>query len=97
VQLSHKRAANAAWKLKAAGLFGKGKQLTVEATRAVRKGEAIVMDYGPDKLDNTLLLDYGIIDASFLKARPPAGCLMHHCLWEECSNRCCHHAWLAPS
>eukprot|EP00775_Hariotina_reticulata_P010446 gene10446-10604_t len=63
----HKRTANAVWKLKAAGLFGKGKQLTVEATRAVRKGEAIVMDYGPDKLDNTLLLDYGIIDASYLK------------------------------
>lgn len=49
--------------MKSAGLFGKGKVLAVEATRAVRKGEAISMDYGPDKLDNSVLLDHGVMDA----------------------------------
>jgi [ribulose-bisphosphate carboxylase]-lysine N-methyltransferase len=67
VQLPHRRNANAAWKLKSAGLFGKGKVLSVEATRAVRKGEAVVMDYGPEKLDNALLLDHGVLDASSAK------------------------------
>ncbi|WIA29476.1 hypothetical protein OEZ86_011977 [Tetradesmus obliquus] len=65
--LPHRRNANAAWKLKSAGLFGKGKVLSVEATRAVRKGEAVVMDYGPEKLDNALLLDHGVLDASSAK------------------------------
>lgn len=77
LQLPHSRSANAAWKVKSAGLFGKGQVLAVEATRAVRKGESIVMDYGPDKLDNALLLDHGVLDASQLKvsrtvARPAA-------------------------
>lgn len=39
----------------------------MEATRAVRKGEAVVMDYGPEKLDNALLLDHGVLDASSAK------------------------------
>lgn len=42
----------------------------VEAVRAVRKGEALSMDYGPDKLDNTLLLDYGVLDTASAKVRP---------------------------
>jgi [ribulose-bisphosphate carboxylase]-lysine N-methyltransferase len=69
VQLPHRRYANAAWKLKSAGLFGKGKVLAVETMRAVRKGEALVMDYGPEKLDNALLLDHGVLDASGAKVR----------------------------
>eukprot|EP00882_Tetradesmus_deserticola_P024104 GHRQ01026330.1.p1 GENE.GHRQ01026330.1~~GHRQ01026330.1.p1 ORF type:complete len:451 (+),score=161.10 GHRQ01026330.1:119-1471(+) len=66
--LPHRRNANAAWKLKSAGIFGKGKVLAVEATRAVRKGEALVMDYGPEKLDNALLLDHAVLDPSSNKA-----------------------------
>eukprot|EP00878_Enallax_costatus_P013966 GHUV01014605.1.p1 GENE.GHUV01014605.1~~GHUV01014605.1.p1 ORF type:complete len:347 (+),score=91.08 GHUV01014605.1:276-1316(+) len=62
--LPHRRSANSTWRLKSAGLFGKGKVLTVEATKAVRKGEALSMDYGPEKLDNAVLLDHGIMDAS---------------------------------
>jgi len=42
----------------------------VEAVRPVRKGEALSMDYGPDKLDNTLLLDYGVLDTASAKVRP---------------------------
>jgi hypothetical protein len=36
--------------------------LAVEASKALRKGEGLTLDYGPDKLDNTLLLDYGVLD-----------------------------------
>jgi hypothetical protein len=79
IQLPHRRNANAAWKLKSAGLFGKGKVLAVEATRAVRKGEAVVVDYGPEKLDNALLLDHGVLDASSAKVgKRHAGLQQHH-------------------
>lgn len=64
LQLPHRRAANTTWKLKSAGLFGKGKVLVVEATRTVRQGEALVMDYGQDKLDNAVLLDHGTLDTT---------------------------------
>jgi hypothetical protein len=77
LQLPHRRNANAAWKLKSAGLFGKGKVLAVEATRAVRKGEALVMDYGPEKLDNALLLDHGVLDASSAKVSVRLQVLSH--------------------
>lgn len=62
----HKRDGNAAWKLrKSAGLFGGGgPTLEVEATRAVRKGEAISMDFGPSKMDGAVLLDHGVLDAA---------------------------------
>jgi hypothetical protein len=43
-------------------VFGRSQLLSVEATKALRKGEGLTMDYGPDKLDNTLLLDYGVLD-----------------------------------
>ena len=35
----------------------------VEATQAIRKGETVSLNYGPDKLDNTILLDYGVLDS----------------------------------
>jgi hypothetical protein len=50
------------WKVKSSGVFGKSKVLSVEAVKALCKGEALTLDYGPDKLDNTLLLDYGVLD-----------------------------------
>jgi hypothetical protein len=81
LQLPHRRDANAAWKLKSAGLFGKGKVLAVEATRAVRKGEALVMDYGPEKLDNALLLDHGVLDAGSAKVRLQPQVLSHCVLY----------------
>jgi len=68
-EVAHRRAGNMAWKGKAAGFFGKGRSLVVEATRAVRKGEALSMDYAPGKLDNAVLLDYGVMD----RATPKPG------------------------
>ena len=64
-QLPHARAASCAWRLKPAGLFGRGRALSVEAARAIRKGEELTMDYGPGKLDAAVLLDYGALDADW--------------------------------
>lgn len=41
-----------------------GQQLVVSATRPLRQGETICMDYGPGRLDNAILLDYGVVDSS---------------------------------
>lgn len=62
VQVQHKRNANAKWAVRGAGLFGKGQVLALEATRAVRRGEPLAMDFGPDVLDSTVLLDRGVVD-----------------------------------
>ncbi|GBF89663.1 rubisco large subunit N-methyltransferase [Raphidocelis subcapitata] len=63
--LPHRRGGNCAWKAKSSGLFGQGRVLTVEAARAIRKGEELTMDYGPGKLDSSLLVDYGVMDSSW--------------------------------
>ncbi len=62
--MSHRRNGNAVWKLrKGGGLFGGGvDSLVVEATQALRKGEAVSMDFNPGKLDGAVLLDHGVID-----------------------------------
>ncbi|KIZ00282.1 rubisco large subunit N-methyltransferase [Monoraphidium neglectum] len=67
-QLPHRRAANCVWRAKQQGLFGRGQSLVVEATRAIRKGEELSMDYGPGKLDSGLLLDYGVLDTTWPQA-----------------------------
>ncbi len=63
VQVPHRRRANVQWKLKT-GLFGAKPALAVETSSSIRKGEELSMDYGPDKLDNAVLLDYGVLDTS---------------------------------
>jgi hypothetical protein len=57
------------WRAKQQGLFGRGQSLVVEATRAIRKGEELSMDYGPGKLDSGLLLDYGVLDTTWPQVR----------------------------
>ncbi len=59
--------------MKQAGLFGKGRTLVVEAARAVRKGEELVMDYAPGKLDAAVLLDHGAVDADWAQVGRGAG------------------------
>ncbi|GLC45357.1 hypothetical protein PLESTB_000313900 [Pleodorina starrii] len=66
--VSHRRASNSKLSVRSAGLFGRGQVLVVEATRPIRKGEALSMDYGPGKLDGPVLLDYGVIDTASPKA-----------------------------
>ena len=38
--------------------------LRLSAGRRFGEGELVTMDFGPDKLDSQLLLDYGVLDAS---------------------------------
>lgn len=58
-------------------MFGRSQLLSVEATKALRKGEALSMDYGTDKLDNTLLLDYGVLDTASAQVSSFAPCTQH--------------------
>ncbi|PNW71607.1 hypothetical protein CHLRE_16g661350v5 [Chlamydomonas reinhardtii] len=62
--VSHRRAANTKLSVRSSGLFGRGQVAVVEATRAIRKGEALGMDYAPGKLDGPVLLDYGVMDTA---------------------------------
>ncbi|KAI8474940.1 MAG: rubisco large subunit N-methyltransferase [Monoraphidium minutum] len=64
-QLPHRRDANCLWRTKQSGLFGRGQTLAIEAARAIRKGEALAMDYAPGRLDSAVLLDYGVVDADW--------------------------------
>ena len=61
-QVTHQRGRGVAWKLTSGG-FGKGgKALALEAERDFESGETITMDFGPEKLDGDLLLNYGVMD-----------------------------------
>ena len=62
MQVAHRRVGNVAWKPRSAGLFGRGQSLAVEATRPIRKGEQLAMDYAAGKPDGGVLLDYGVLD-----------------------------------
>ena len=62
LKVKHQRGNGAVWKLTPGG-FGKGgKALILEAERDFQEGDAITMDFGPDKLDADLLLNYGVMD-----------------------------------
>lgn len=67
VQVAHSRDANVAWRPRSSGLFGRDQALAVEVTRPVKQGEALQMDFGLGKLDNEVLLDYGVLDAANAK------------------------------
>lgn len=54
--------ANVSWELKSAGLFGRGRTLAVEASRALQPQEPVVMDYAPGRTEGQLLLDFGVLD-----------------------------------
>lgn len=61
MQVQHARDGNAQWKLQPAG-FGKRQSLLVESKRDFRAGVPLTMDFGVDKTDAQLLLDYGVLD-----------------------------------
>ena len=62
VQVQHARDGNAQWKLQPAG-FGKRQSLLVESKKELRAGASLTMDFGVDKTDAQLLLDYGVLDS----------------------------------
>jgi hypothetical protein len=45
--------------------------LRLEASRQLAPGDVVTMDFGPDKLDSQLALDYGVLDVR--NARVGAG------------------------
>ena len=45
-------------------MFGGSQSLSLDTAEPLEAGEVVVMDYGPDKLDSALLLDYGVLDIS---------------------------------
>lgn len=50
----------------------KSKQsLEVVVVRDVEIGDALLMDYGPEKLDNQLALDYGVFDSLHPQVKIP--------------------------
>ncbi|KAK9801977.1 hypothetical protein WJX73_005616 [Symbiochloris irregularis] len=69
--VKHRRAGKSRWKVQS-GLFGGSQAVTVDAVSPLEAGEFLAMDFGPDKLDSSLLLDYGVLDAS----SPQAGFLL---------------------
>lgn len=42
----------------------------LEAEKDYNAGEAITMDYGPNKLDSDILLNYGVIDDFITRVGP---------------------------
>jgi len=48
----HSRQENAEWRLRSAGFLSKARVLEVVATRDIAAGEAISLDYAPDKVES---------------------------------------------
>lgn len=65
--MQHRRGAAPAWKLQS-GVFGGAQAISLEASTQLQAGEPITMDFGPGKLDSTLLLDYGVLDLAHPQA-----------------------------
>lgn len=65
MQIQHARgeAATAKWEVKS-GLFGRGRALIIEATRALHPGETVSMDYSPGRTEGQTLLDHGVVDGA---------------------------------
>ena len=61
MQVQHARDSNAQWKLQPAG-FGKRQSLAVQTKKELRASVPLTMDFGVDKTDAQLLLDYGVLD-----------------------------------
>lgn len=70
-QVQHARDGSTQWKLQPAG-FGKRLSLLVESKQELRAGAPLTMDFGPDKTDAQLLLDYGVLDADNPQVSSPS-------------------------
>ena len=67
----HSRSPNSKINITSSGIAffgGKSKTASLEVTRAIRKGESISVDFGPGKIDSSILLDQGSIDTSNSRA-----------------------------
>lgn len=64
LQVEHERVAAGEWRIDGGGLFSGAQSLRFDAGRRFSEGERVTADYGADKLDSQLLLDYGVLDIS---------------------------------
>ena len=64
LQVHHERRAPGDWRIDSGGLFGGAQQLRFHAGRRYAEGELVTVDFGPEKLDSQLLLDYGVLDTA---------------------------------
>ena len=64
LQVQHERRVPGEWRIDSGGLFGGAQTLRFGAGRQYAQGELVTMDFGPDKLDSQLLLDYGVLDTA---------------------------------
>lgn len=79
LKVKHQRGRGAVWKLNSGGFGRGGKSLVLEAERELEAGETITMDFGPEKLDADLLLNYGVMDDFVTQVQHTAGRLSLHC------------------
>jgi len=62
LQVQHARDGNSQWKLQQTGFGQKRQSLLVDSKTELAAGVPLMMDFGPDKTDVQLLLDYGVLD-----------------------------------
>ena len=74
-QVQHERGAAGEWRIDGGGLFGGAQSLRFNSGRRYGEGELVTVDYGADKLDSQLLLDYGVLDYG----NPQVSPLLLHC------------------
>lgn len=68
-QVRHSRESGVALQVDS-GRFGGARALKMSAARLLPGGAPLAMDFGSDRLDNQILLDYGVLDEEVLQASP---------------------------
>ena len=76
-QVQHQRGVNAKWKVQT-NVLSRGQTLTMEAATSLQAGQPLTMDFGPERPDSALLLDYGVLDHT----RPAVG----RCVPAQCAS-----------
>lgn len=65
-QVRHSRKSGVLLKVEK-GRLGGARALKLSAARSLPGGGPLTMDFGPERLDNQILLDYGVIDEEDLQ------------------------------
>ncbi|CAD7701616.1 unnamed protein product [Ostreobium quekettii] len=63
----HSRNPNTEWRLSSGGFLSRGESLSLVAMRNISSEEVLSIDFGPDKLDSQVALDYGEVDVGTMK------------------------------
>lgn len=82
VQIQHSRSGNCKWKVQQAG-FGRQQKLSLESITSLGAGDTLSMDFGADKIDTQILLDYGILDSASPQVTTAANLAGYHSTLSE--------------